>query len=45
MVIFVHKKLVAGHQEHVRFNMKQAVYSLIISNNYPKAMKKLDEAY
>jgi hypothetical protein len=39
------RKLVQGQPEHVRFNMKQAIYSLLTTNDISKCMKKLEEAY
>jgi hypothetical protein len=36
---------VQGQHEHVRYNMKQAIYSLLTTNDYSKCMKKLEESY
>lgn len=39
------KQCVQGHQEHVRYNMKISIYSLIEKNDFNKSMKKLLESY
>ena len=39
------QKLVAGQIQNIRYLMKQALYSLIISCDYNKSTKKVTEAY
>jgi hypothetical protein len=39
------KKLIGGQIQFIRYSMKSALYSLLTSNDYGKALKRIQIAY